>query len=166
MFDINYVVHKKLKEIVFVTFLGISVTFSVPWVSCNQYTGTVYFVEHTVLIINTCCVPSVAKVLLPLILLNPHNLGSARDTTNKHIIKSIDICSIHQPNRVLFLSHFFPFFSWRDLMCMRGNNIFATDGTIIDRKNVPPPQPPRHRCVAVAFLISASANHMFDSEIR
>jgi len=36
--------------------------------------------------------------------------------------------------------------------------------TIMDRKNVPL-QPPRHRCVAVAYLILASANHLPDSEL-
>ena len=36
---------------------------------------------------------------------------------------------------------------------------------IIDRENVPL-QPPGHRCVAVAYLSSASANHLPDSEIR
>jgi len=40
------------------------------------------------------------------------------------------------------------------------------NGDIIDRKVPPPLQPPRYLCVAVAYLISALANHLPDSEVR
>ena len=46
-------------------------------------------------------IPSVAKVLLPLIF-KTFNLKTERDTAKYHEMNSIDICSIYQPCRMLF----------------------------------------------------------------
>ena len=47
-------------------------------------------------------VPSVAKVLLPLMFSNLRNLGTERATAKEHQINSVNICSTYRLNRMLF----------------------------------------------------------------
>jgi len=74
-------------------------------------------------------VPSVAKVLLPLVFSDLHNnLGTNRDTITEHGMISIHVCSIHRLDRMLFCRISFRF-QVRGVKHIRGSNNFATNST-------------------------------------
>jgi len=51
------------------------------------------------------------RYIAPSHFLNLHNLGTGKEITNEHEMNSIGIRCIHRLNRMLFLSHLFPFLS-------------------------------------------------------